>query len=85
MNTIGIPQAELSKISMERPHVVLLGAGASRAAFPQGDKNGVKLPVMCDLVEMVGLDRILERSGIDYANRNFEEVYSDLYEQSEHQ
>jgi len=25
---------------MERPHVVILGAGASYAAFPNGDKNG---------------------------------------------
>jgi len=25
---------------MGRPHVVLLGAGASRAAFPRGERNG---------------------------------------------
>src|SRR6266545_5673242 len=83
MDSLEIPQAELSKIIVDRPHVVLLGAGASRAAFPQGDKNGVKLPLMCDLVEMLGLDGILDSFGIRYAGRNFEEVYSELCNQSE--
>ncbi|MFW6223076.1 MAG: hypothetical protein ACOC3T_05645 [Bacteroidota bacterium] len=36
-----------------RPHVVILGAGASAAAFPQGDANGKKLPVMNDLADIV--------------------------------
>ena len=26
----------------ERPHVVIIGAGASVAAIPNGDKNGLK-------------------------------------------
>jgi hypothetical protein len=38
-----------------RPHVVLLGAGASYAAFPNGDKNGHKLPLLKDFVEVIGL------------------------------
>ena len=79
-----IPEAELKKIIVGRPHVVLLGAGASRAAFPQGDKNGLKLPLMSDFADILGLDRILERFGIDYTGRNFEEAYSDLYEQVEY-
>ena len=83
MSVPEIPQAELSKLIVDRPHVVLLGAGASRAAFPDGDRNGVKLPLMCDLVEMLGLDKIFERSGIDYAGRNFEVVYGDLCKQPE--
>jgi hypothetical protein len=64
MDSPEIPQAELAKIIVDRPHVVLLGAGASRAAFAHGDKNGLKLPLMCDLVGKLGLDRILERFGI---------------------
>jgi len=84
MNTPRIPEVELKKIIVHRPHVVILGAGTSRAAFPQGDKNGVKLPLMCDFVEILGLNRILEKFGIDYTSRNFEEVYSDLYEQPEY-
>ena len=79
MNSPIIPEGELKKISVSRPHVVLLGAGASRAAFPDGDKNGRKLPLMCDLVEILGLEGILEKFGIDYSGRNFEDVYSDLH------
>ncbi len=67
-------------ISVRKPHVVILGAGASRAALPHGDKNGKKLPLMCDLVETIELGSELDKHGIDYESRNFEDIYSDLYE-----
>ena len=38
----------------ERPHVVLLGAGASIACFPEGDHRGTKLPGMNDLPKILG-------------------------------
>ena len=38
---------------IERPHVVILGAGCSKAAAPQGDANGVNLPVMDDFLEVI--------------------------------
>ncbi len=41
-------------IKSPKPHVVLLGAGASRAAFLRGEKNGVVLPLMNDLPEVLG-------------------------------
>ncbi len=81
MNIPKIPQPELQKIIVGRPHVVLLGAGTSRAAFPQGEKNGLSLPLMCDFVDILGLNPILEKFGIGYTNRNFEDVYSDLHGQ----
>ncbi|MBC8348881.1 MAG: hypothetical protein O3A82_02200 [Verrucomicrobia bacterium] len=37
-----------------KPHVVLLGAGASMASFPEGDRNGNILPGMNDLPTIVG-------------------------------
>jgi hypothetical protein len=67
---------------MGRPHVVILGAGASLQAFPDGDRKGQRLPLMYDLVEVVGLRSLLEEQGISYRDRNFEEIYSDLYEDS---
>jgi hypothetical protein len=70
---------------MHRPHVVILGAGASLQAFPDGDRKGQRLPLMDDLVEVVGLGSILEEQGISYADRNFEEIYSDLYEDSRYE
>jgi len=36
------------------PHVVILGAGASKAAFPSGDRNGRLLPLMNDLPDILG-------------------------------
>ncbi len=51
---------------MGKPHVLILGAGASRAAFPKGDRNGKSLPLMDDFVETVGLNSILEEQGISF-------------------
>lgn len=64
----------------ERPHVVLIGAGASYAAFPNGDKNGKKLPLMQGFVETVGMEPLAEKTGIPWQNRNFEDFYSELYD-----
>lgn len=62
-----------------RPHVVLLGAGASRAAFPSGDAAGRRLPLMTDLVETVGLRSLVEKAAPEYAKEtNFEAIYSRL-------
>lgn len=43
-----------------KPHVVLLGAGASMVSFPCGDANGNRLPVMNNLIEIVHLEEILK-------------------------
>jgi hypothetical protein len=75
-------EQEVNNVSPQRPHVVILGAGASRATCPDGDKNGRKLPLMCDLVDVVGLRQLLEKWGID-PDQNFEEIFSDLYEKNE--
>lgn len=40
--------------AIEVPHVVILGAGASKAAFPQGDRFGRGLPVMDELPAILG-------------------------------
>lgn len=70
-------------LSIKRPHVVLLGAGASLAAFPNGEKNAIKLPLMNNFVETIsGLSDYLHECGIDYRGQNFEVLYSALYEDS---
>jgi NAD-dependent SIR2 family protein deacetylase len=63
-----------------RRHIVILGAGASVAAFPDGDATGKRLPTMDNFIKMLSLVPILERSGVKTIYRNFEEVYSELYE-----
>lgn len=62
-----------------RPNIVLLGAGASRAAFPKGDAAGQPLPVMDDLVDIVGLQPLIEQAALnDVKERNFEVIYCRL-------
>lgn len=77
-----ISEQEMHNISMQRPHLVLLGAGASLAAFPSGERNGKTLPLMQNLIEVVELQPHLDKLGIRYKDRNFEEIYSELYESS---
>lgn len=67
-----------------RPHIVLLGAGASRAAFPDGERTGKQLPLMDDFVDIVGLRPLLEQTNLGgMCNENFETIYSQLVSQSE--
>jgi len=61
-----------------RSHLVLLGAGASRAGCPGGDKNGVRLPVFADFIETLKLRPKLEAAGVCVTGENFESLYSRL-------
>jgi len=73
-------------LNVKRPHLVLVGAGASVAAFPKGEKNGLKLPLMNDFVETVlGLSDYLEKCRINYRGQKFEDLYSGLYEDSQYE
>jgi hypothetical protein len=71
-------QQEVGQYSWNRPHVVLLGAGASRATCPAGDKHQKVLPLMADFAEAIGIRTLLERLGLHPWN-NFEELFSDLW------
>ncbi len=61
------------------PHVVILGAGASIAMTLLNSELGTKkLPAMNDLVEVVGLSTLLDKHGIEYEGKDFEELFSQL-------
>jgi len=61
------------------PHVVILGAGASLAACPRGDRNGRKLPVMANLVRVLCLEPLLKKAGLEAdVGQNFELIYDRL-------
>jgi len=77
-------EQEISSIKMQRPHVVVLGAGASRATCLNGDKNEKVLPLMKDFTEVVGLKSYIQQWGIN-PDHNFEEIFSDLYERNENE
>ena len=66
-----------SPLEDARPHVVLLGAGASLAAFPNGDRLGRKLPLMKNLVEVLDLEPLIEQTGKKInEEKDFEAIYS---------
>lgn len=67
-------------------HVVILGAGASFAATipTNGDKNGKKLPVMTNLIEIVKLEDLISQVTLSCDSKNFEDVYSELHSKGEH-
>lgn len=71
-------EEEINSLYMERPHVVLLGAGASYAVLPNGDRNGKKLPLMSNLVETLELSELLYQYGIEPPYDDFEAIYSDI-------
>ena len=73
---------EISSVTVKRPHVVVLGAGASRAACPNGDKNGKQLPLMADLVDVLDLTHTIKKWGIN-PRKNFEKIFSELDEENE--
>lgn len=74
---------EIADLSHGKPHVVILGAGASLAAFPYGDSDGRVLPIMDNLVEVLGLGPTLDSMNIEYASKNFEEIYSELHQRGD--
>lgn len=78
-------EEEIQQLQMELPHLVVLGAGASRAATSQGDKNGRQSPLMNDFVSVVGLEELLGRMRIEFEGRNFEDIFSELNSQGRDQ
>jgi hypothetical protein len=72
-----LPAFDPSTSINRSPHVVILGAGASRASFPSGDANGKKLPVMADLVDCLGLRPLIEGAGFSNAS-DFEALYDEI-------
>lgn len=73
-----LPPLDIDRKINHAPHVVLLGAGASLAAFPRGDANGRRLPLMRDLVEVVSLRELLAANGVCHGYEDFEALYDDL-------
>ncbi len=72
------PQLDVRTNTNHSPHVVLLGAGASKAALPHGDANGKRVPVLAELVECVGLAPLLESYGFTTAGQDFEALYDQI-------
>lgn len=70
---------ELKSIELrERPHVVVLGAGASFAATPTAEKHNRQLPLMKDLPHSLDLRDLLGTEFFNRAVDDFEAVFDSL-------
>lgn len=72
-----LPALRPDKKACESPHLVIVGAGGSRAACPAGDVHGQRPPLMADLVATIGLAPLLDEAGVD-PDSNFELAYQRL-------
>jgi hypothetical protein len=71
---------EIADTRMRRPPVLLLGAGASKAALPEGDKRATPVPLLRDVAESIELARLFPDDLRDLARQDFEAAYSRFYE-----
>ncbi|KAB6148223.1 hypothetical protein GA398_08175 [Bacteroides xylanisolvens] len=76
-------KGELEDIFKKRSHLVILGAGATIAALPNGDRFGKKSSVMNDFLSNLGLSSILDGVELKTTSTNIEDIYSELYERSD--
>lgn len=71
-------EAEISNPLSTRPHIVVLGAGASIAALPSGDRSGKPLPDMKGLAALPDVAAAVRGAGLDPDIPDFETFYSAL-------
>lgn len=71
-----------SSATISRPHVVLLGAGASCATIPNGDKYGKKISAMDGFLQKSGIDVLLKGYDISTKSKNLEDIYVEIDEKS---
>lgn len=67
-----------------RAHTVILGAGATIATIPNGDKNGRKSSVMNGLIKTLNLEEVLNDVRLKTHSSNLEDIYSELYSRTEY-
>lgn len=72
-------QKQISSSMRQRPHLFILGAGATKATIPNGDKNGLQSPVMDNFLEEIGLKGLLNGVELETTSHNIEAIYSELY------
>ncbi len=76
---------EYEKYSKSRPHVVLMGAGASVATIPNGDKNGMRTSVMDGFIEKLGMSEIIANLNLETSSNNLEDIYAEIASKPEYE
>ena len=72
---VSIDQA-IEQVEINRRDFVILGAGASKAALPNGDKNGNLIPLMDELTELLNLHSVFKSGGVDSDEHTSEEAFA---------
>lgn len=67
-----------------RSHTVILGAGATIAAIPNGDKNGKSSSVMNGLIDKLHMSDVLSGVKLKTKSKNLEDIYSELCSKEEY-
>jgi len=73
-----IPDFDPKTMVNNSPHVVILGAGASRAACPNGDKNNKIVPLMNELTDILDLKEIINSLKLESELYDFESIYNEI-------
>lgn len=71
-------EEEVEKVFFDKPHVFILGAGASIAAMPDGDRHGRALPDMRGLSQLPEIKELLTEAGYEEPVEDFEATYAEL-------
>ncbi len=66
------------EILNNRSHLFILGAGATMATIPNGDKNGLKSSVMANFLHNIGEENLLSGIPLKTKSNNIEEIYTEL-------
>lgn len=69
---------DLFKRLVSRPHICILGAGASLATIPNGDIYGNKCPIMNNFIDTLKLNDIVDKIRFHTQSTNFEDIYSEI-------
>jgi len=77
-------EIDMAKLMRNRPHLFILGAGATKATIPNGDKYGRQSPVMENFMHEIGIVGLLDGVKLKTKSRNIEAIYSELASKPEY-
>lgn len=71
-------EGDIIELMRRRPHLFILGAGATKATIPNGDKYGRQSPVMENFLQELGIASLLNGVKLKTKSHNIEAIYSEL-------
>ncbi len=75
----------IKRRTIMRAHTVILGAGATMVAIPNGDKNGKRSSVMQGMIQKLGLEELMQGVTLETTSDNIEDIYSEIYKKPEYE